>query len=312
MDYSELKDALSLSPQNYNPNDGLTVREFVMVEALKALIQANNAKDLDPNTDIQIKRNINTACKYAGAFMNARYFFNNCYAPGFLLNEPEGWEETVASYPAYPTDAPFSDYGLGTPLFNWEYDYVLSKWSLTVKVDQSFFPLEYGCGWEYCETKLYVAPGVIFGPGTYSLDYFPTSETATNPALDLSVYTFTNPVTEELTRADHTFIDYPSQADLDAVTNGTMTAVNGVGLASPDGFTWDAFPHNYNMDLYNISYDALVATGVIPPPIPSNGGFLPFTPYVMRFGYKCDCSGAEVFGPTYAFASPPVPPYPPL
>jgi len=312
MDYSDLKDALSQNPKNYNPNDGLTVREFVMVETLKALIQANSGRDLDPNTDIQIKRNINTACKYAGAFMNSRYFFNNCYAPGFLSNKPDGWEQKIIDYtPGYPGTAPFVDYGLGTPLFNWGYDYSLAKFSVTVKVDQSFFPLEYGCGWEYCETKLYVSPGVAFGPFTYSLDYFPQSENATDPAIDLSIYSFTEPITGELDRASHIFTDYPTQADLDANTNGTVLPVNGVGLSSPDGFEYDIFPHTYSEDLYNISSAALVATG-IPIPVINQGGFLPLTPYVMRFGFKCDCSGAEVFGPTYSFVSPGIPPYPPL
>ena len=81
MDYSQLKNALSNGPliSGTSESDGLHLRELVWIECLKALIE--NTKDDQTETkrsgstahsDRIIAKNVQTACKYATQFMNAR------------------------------------------------------------------------------------------------------------------------------------------------------------------------------------------------------------------------------------------------
>ena len=322
MDYSQLKNALSNGPliSGTSESDGLHLRELVWIECLKALIE--NTKDdqteakrsgSTAHSDRIIAKNVQTACKYATQFMNARTFFDNCIAAPFAINTLDD-DPDPASTPGYPGTVPLNEYGYDTPFFSWEFDYALDRYKVTVFVDQSIFPVEYGCGWEYSEIQLRINPSCA-GP-TVQTSYFQLQSNADEPDVP-NAYAFTNPPNEDISKGMDQYLSYPTQADLDADTNGTIRCPNGTGISTVDGFSFFINTYDYNQEDWSNRTAVIQDTGIVPPiPIPSSGGLIPGCTYNIYLRYKCGNiegvpTGSYVFTP-YNITIPASPPYPPI
>jgi len=191
MDYSQLKAALNKGPlvSGTNEPDGMYLRELVWIECLKALIintentqTEEDRSGVSPHTDRVIASNVTTACKYAGQFMNQRNFFDTCYAAPLQRNFPSGAADIMA-IAGYPLTVPLDYYGYDTPLFDWDFDWITNRFKVTINLNLETFGLEYGCGWDYCQIKLYIEED--FGLGTiFTLQYNPLVDSAEDSKVD--------------------------------------------------------------------------------------------------------------------------------
>jgi len=321
MDYSQLKAALNKGPlvSGTNEPDGMYLRELVWIECLKALIintentqTEEDRSGVSPHTDRVIASNVTTACKYAGQFMNQRNFFDTCYAAPLQRNFPSGAADIMA-IAGYPLTVPLDYYGYDTPLFDWDFDWITNRFKVTINLNLETFGLEYGCGWDYCQIKLYIEED--FGLGTiFTLQYNPLVDSAEDSKVDTgTLYPWCDGCAG-LEISSGTFIYYPTQVDLDNNTNGIVSAANGVGISTEQGLSWRVFPWNYNYDLWTANNQILDDTGVINT-IASTGGLKPNKTYKIKVGYKCGntdgvCTGPETFSTEYTVTTPFATPYP--
>lgn len=320
MDYSQLKDALDKGPliSGTSELNGLYLRELVWIECLKALIQntKNDQTDRDgitPELDRIISRNVNTACKYATQFMNQRSFFDTCYAPPFLINSQPA---EYTSLSPYPFVCPIRGYGDGTPLFEWEWDYILNRYSVTMYIDLEVFGLEYGCGWDYCETKLYIEeiPLATTISLTRNLILASGSDSVLN--INPTTYPYIDQSYEDINMATKWFTYWATNQDSIDQTNGITQCPNDVGINTPDGMQWNINPHYFNNEDYNDNSNTLSTTGVINT-IPCSGGLKANREYEFKVGFRCKnnsgvCTGGQTFSPTINLTTPISPPYPPV
>jgi|TARA_R100000093_G_C1945641_1_gene74404 hypothetical protein len=304
-DIAELLGSLSSGGIVANTTTGMTLREHVWIECLKAILIANpkqNSLDADnpEQRQITIRQNIMLACTYATWWFNSKYYFDNCINPGLLINgDQQELAEMQETYPGYPINNTIveEDMGIMTPFFEWGYIDCVDKFAVTVNLDDN---AGYGCGWDFCEIELAYRefPGAWQSGVVYNkIDIYQPNQsvympTWTNIGDATSGYDDPNMGTGPFTA-------YPSETDRDNDTNGTIMCPNLRGMSTEDGTSWRLYPWFYS----SAGCDTWSGGATLG----SFGGIDPLSIMQVRVRVKCDCDGAFGAWTTYSMISPPTP-----